>query len=58
MENWQPTDGKRYKGRQKKRWRDEIEETGQGRCREKVNERKIWNILRESFVHNELIKDL
>ena len=54
VEKWQPTDAKRNRGRQKKRWKDEIEEIGLGRWREKANERKTWKILRESFVHNGL----
>ena len=41
VENWQPTDGNRNKGRQKKRWRDEIEKIGLGRWRIKAKDRKI-----------------
>jgi hypothetical protein len=50
VENWTPIDGKRKRGHQLKRWQDEIEGTGQGRWREKANNRNQWNNLRESFV--------
>jgi Reverse transcriptase (RNA-dependent DNA polymerase) len=50
VENWLPVNGKRNRGHQLKRWRDEIEEVGRGRWREKANDRKLWKELRESFV--------
>jgi hypothetical protein len=51
VEIWIPTNGTRSRGHQKKRWQDEIEEIGLGRWREKAQDRKKWNNLRESFVH-------
>lgn len=50
IENWIPRDGRRNRGHQLKRWRDEIEEIGMGRWREKANDRMQWKQLRESFV--------
>jgi hypothetical protein len=51
IENWTPTDGKRKRGHQVKRWSDEIEEIGLGRWREKAQDRKLWKVLGATFVH-------
>ena len=50
IENWIPSDGKRSKGHQKRRWQDELEEIGLGRWREKANSRNEWKKLRATFV--------
>jgi hypothetical protein len=42
VENCFPKDGRRKQRHQLKRWRDEVEEVGLGRWREKANDRELW----------------
>jgi hypothetical protein len=51
--NWTPSDGKRSKGHQLKRWSDEIESVGLARWKIKANDRKLWKSMRETFVHKD-----
>lgn len=53
IENWLPTDGRRKRGHQLKRWRDDIEEVGLGRWRIKANDRNIWKKLGETYVQKD-----
>jgi len=51
--NWTPTNGKRSKGHQLRRWSDGIEDVGLGRWKIKANNRALWKTLRETFVHKD-----
>jgi Reverse transcriptase (RNA-dependent DNA polymerase) len=53
VENWTPTDGRRNRGHQMKRWKDDIEKVGLGRWREKTNDRMNWKALRETYVQKD-----
>lgn len=53
IENWNPKDGKRNRGHQLKRWRDDIKQVGLGRWRTKAEDRKLWKNLRETYVQKD-----
>ncbi|XP_063619666.1 uncharacterized protein LOC134792326 [Cydia splendana] len=46
---WYPRDGKRRRGRQRKRWEDEIMETAGKTWRRKAANRKLWQALGEAY---------
>lgn len=50
--SWIPI-GKRRRGHQQKRWRDDIEEIALGRWKEKARDRVLWKKLRTSYVHKD-----
>lgn len=53
IENWVPIDGKRSRGHQVKRWRDDIEKIGLGRWRIKAKDRETWKHLGETYVQQD-----
>lgn len=54
--DWYPRDGKRSKGRQQKRWEDELKLTAGPNWRRVARDRKQWKMLEEAFAkrHTEL----
>ncbi|GBP67407.1 Retrovirus-related Pol polyprotein from type-2 retrotransposable element R2DM; Endonuclease [Eumeta japonica] len=55
-ENWYPRDGKRKRGRQHRRWEDELKLTTGPKWRRVARDRKQWKMLEEAFAnrHTEL----
>ncbi|GBP70293.1 Retrovirus-related Pol polyprotein from type-1 retrotransposable element R2 [Eumeta japonica] len=55
-ENWYPRDKKRKRGRQHRRWENELKLTAGSNWRRVVRDRKQWKMLEEAFAnrHTEL----
>ena len=50
LTDWTPREGKRYRRRPDRKWRDEIEKTAGATWQRLAKSREYWKTLREAFV--------
>ncbi|GBP78214.1 hypothetical protein EVAR_53999_1 [Eumeta japonica] len=50
LTEWQPRDGTRKRGRQAKRWMDDIRKIGEATWSRKARDREEWKRLEEAYV--------
>lgn len=55
---WYPRDGKRRKGRQRKRWEDDIKKMAGTTWRRKATNRKLWQSLGEAYAKGQTDTDV